>query len=64
VPRERVAAEVSIPLAYADLSEDERLAAREGLAREVEAAMASGAIVATFLRESATYVLAREEDIR
>jgi len=63
VPPGRVVAKVPIPAGYTALPDDARLEAREGFALAVEAAMGRGAIAATFLREPATYVFAREEEV-
>jgi predicted GNAT superfamily acetyltransferase len=58
-----VVAEVPIPAGYADMPPARRSEAREGVAVAVEAAFATGAVAATFRREDATYVFAREEDV-
>jgi predicted GNAT superfamily acetyltransferase len=63
VPPGRVVAKVPIPAGYTELPDDARLEAREGFALAVEAAMGRGAIAATFLREPATYVFVREEEV-
>lgn len=56
-------AEVPIPPGYAELAPDERVEAREAFAVAVEAAMAIGAVAASFRRDDATYVFAKEEDV-
>lgn len=62
-PSRDVMAEIVVPSGYADLSGDERLEAREAVARRMEEAMASGGVVVAFLREPSTYIVAREEAV-
>lgn len=62
VPSDVVVAEVPIPLGYAELVPATRIEAREAFAVAVEAALAAGAVAASFRRDDATYVFAREED--
>lgn len=63
VPSDAVVAEVPIPLGYEELVPAARIEAREAFAVAVEAARAAGAVAASFRRDDATYVFAREEDV-
>lgn len=63
VPADAVVAEVPIPLGYGELAPAVRIEAREAFAAAVEAAQAAGAVAASFRRDDATYVFAREEDV-